>query len=298
MKQEDIYRALGMEPKNVEEEPKQQEVVEPAQEPGTENENPEEVVTPPAIAEEGELPAQGEKAPMSKEERAKQAKLRRQREMDDAVARARQEERDKHKAEMDALVKRMNLRDTTDGDKAIETVEELNRWMEKRNDEKLQRDLKAGRLTKETLEAMIEQSPSVKAARQAQAQTERKQFSNVVEQELAQIRKIDPSIESLEDICNGENGEKFCELVNRYNMSFIEAFKLANFDRLQSVKQTAATQAAINMQASKNHLSSVASPASNAVNVPDGVYRNYKMLCPWMSEDDIRKDYAKRTKKG
>lgn len=310
MQESDYFRALGVTPRNAAPEenrpPEQQEVVEPAEEIGNETKienDKEKAVVEPSIEPEEEItgqPVETGKPPMSKEERSRQARLRRQRELEAAITKARQEEQARHKEEMVGLIKRMNIRDAANDNKPIETIEEFQAWEQRQSDAKLERELKNGKLTRDTLERMIEQSPSVKAAREAEAKRQKQsadeQAQNIIAAELAEIEKLDPSVKSLEDICNAPTGKKFRELVERYNMSFVEAFKLANFERLQSVRQAAATQAAINNQASKNHLSSVTSPASNAVNVPSSVYQNYKRLCPWMSEEEIRKDYAKRTK--
>ena len=53
-----------------------------------------------------------------------------------------------------------------------------------------------------------------------------------VDAELAEIRRLDPDMVDLKAILESETGGAFQEAVSR-GASFIEAFKLANFDRLQ-----------------------------------------------------------------
>lgn len=306
MKEEDYFRILGVEPRKAEDaedaaasDEKEQETVEPAEAESSEDGNEEEVVDPPVGDDTKDT---DEKAPMSKEKRAKQARLRRQRELDEAVDKARQEERKAAKDRADSLIKGLNLRDVSDGNKPIETLEDYEKWQQRQSDAKLQRDLKDGKLTRQALEKVIEESPSVQAARkeaEARKNAETKeQMEKVVQRELEEIRKLDPTVKDLNDICTRETGAAFRELVEKRHMSFYEAFRLANFESLLKVRQAAATQAAINNQESKRHLASSSSLATGAVDVPGGVMKRYRQLCPWMSEDDIRKDYARRNKKG
>lgn len=261
----------------------------------SEPENTEDVVDPP-------IDNDGAAAPMSREERAKQAKERRRRETDEAIQKALEAEREKtgkaHKEELEAIFAGAGLIDRYHDNKPVTNMEEFKAWQEAQKTERLNRELKEGRLTPETLQDAIENSPTVQGLREKpteQPAEQKPDMEKIIRNELEEIKKLDPSISSINDITDLPTGKKFRDLVNRGNISFLEAFKLANFDRIQTIRAAAQRQAAKNAE-SKSHMKGIAASAKGGAEVSDREIKIYKTMCPWMSDDEIRADFAKRTK--
>ena len=259
-------------------------------------ENTEDVVDSPIDEEE-----EGAAAPMSREERKKQAKERRQRMINEAVQEALTKEREKtgkaHKEELAAIFAGAGLIDRYHDNKPVTNMEEFRTWQEAQKTERLNRELKEGRLTPEALQQAIEDSPTVQGLREKPESKPEEQpdMAQIVRQELEEIKKLDPSIQSINDITALPTGEDFRALVNRGNISFLEAFKIANFDRIQTLRAAAQRQAAKNAE-SKSHMKGINASATGGAEISGREMQIYKAMCPWMSEEEIRKDFAKRTK--
>lgn len=259
-------------------------------------ENTEDVVDSPIDEEE-----EGAAAPMSREERKKQAKERRQRMINEAVQEALTKEREKtgkaHKEELAAIFAGAGLIDRYHDNKPVTNMEEFRTWQEAQKTERLNRELKEGRLTPETLQQAIEDSPTVQGLREKPESkpAEKLDMEQIVRQELEEIKKLDPSIQSINDITALPTGEDFRALVNRGNISFLEAFKIANFDRIQTLRAAAQRQAAKNAE-SKSHMKGINASATGGAEISGREMQIYKAMCPWMSEEEIRKDFAKRSK--
>lgn len=259
-------------------------------------ENTENVVDSPIDEEED-----GAAAPMSREERKKQAKERRQRMINEAVQEALTKEREKtgkaHKEELAAIFAGAGLIDRYHDNKPVTNMEEFRTWQEAQKTERLNRELKEGRLTPEALQQAIENSPTVQGLREKPENKpeEKPDMAQIVRQELEEIKKLDPSIQSINDITALPTGEDFRALVNRGNISFLEAFKIANFDRIQTLRAAAQRQAAKNAE-SKSHMKGINASATGGAEISGREMQIYKAMCPWMSEEEIRKDFAKRSK--
>lgn len=247
--------------------------------------------------------------PMSRAERAEQARLRREREqkaaVDAAVLAARKEEQDKASAAMKALFASAGMVDRYHDNKPITTLEEFEAFQTARQADKLARELQGGRLTPESLQAAINNSPAVKAAQEAvealkakeQAETEaarKAEFEQRVKDELAEIHRMNPSLNSVEDVLALPTGDEFARLVRENGLSFLQAFKLANADSLAEARARAASEGAARNAASKSHLRSVNAGGQVAADVPPDVIANYRMFDPGISMEEIRRDYAKR----
>lgn len=304
MNEADYYALFGLEQPSEEPAPepeaKSEEVTDPAD--GAEEdtqrqpENTENVVDSPIDEEE-----EGAAAPMSRDERKKQAKERRQRMINEAVQAALAQEREKtdkdHKEELAAIFAGAGLIDRYHDNKPVTNMEEFRAWQEAQKTERLNRELKEGRLTPETLQQAIESSPTVQGLREKPENkpAEQPDMAQIVRRELEEIKKLDPSIQSINDITELPTGEDFRALVNRGNISFLEAFKIANFDRIQTLRAAAQRQAAKNAE-SKSHMKGISASATGGAEISRREMQVYKAMCPWMSEEEIRKDFAKRSK--
>lgn len=247
------------------------------------------------------------KEPQTAAQRAENAARRRREEqkaaIDAAVERAVKAERERTKGEMEAFFARAGLKNTVTG-KPITTLEEFEAWKRDFDADKLQKDLKAGKLTQETLRTAVEQTPALlelKRMQEKQAAEEearrQKAAREQVDREIAEIHKLDPAINAVEDLLAMENAKAFYDLVKKGN-SFLDAYRLANFDRLTAAKAQAAKQQAMNNARGKNHLTGTGTPAgTGAATVPPEEMQMFHTFNPGASDAEITAWYNKHVKK-
>lgn len=258
-----------------------------------------------AQAEAGDGHEAGE---MSREERARQAQARRERETQARVDAAVKAEREKHQAELKRVFERAGMTDRYKGNKPITTIEEFDAWDKAGQAAGLARRLQEGKLTPEDLQSAVDQSPAVREARelteqlkarqQAEEAAARKaQFQQMVDKELEEIRKLDPSVASLTDILTREGGQEFMELVDKNGLSYVQAFKLSNGARLAKAQALAAAEGSARSRHGKDHMRTTVATGGQAADVPRETVEFYRQLDPEMTMDEIRKDYARWPKR-
>ena len=87
--------------------------------------------------------------------------------------------------------------------------------------------------------------------------------------------------------------KEFYALVQKGN-SFLDAFRLANYDRLTAQAAEAAKQQAQNLSRSKDHLTATTGQrGGGAISVPPDELRMFRELNPGASEADIQAYYNK-----
>lgn len=249
---------------------------------------------------------EGEPAQQTKQQRAENAARRRREEqqaaIDAAVKKAVEGERARSKGQMDAFFAKAGLKNTVTG-KPITTMEEFDAWRADYDAAKLQKDLKAGKLTPEALRSAVEQTPAIQALKKQQeqqaAEAEQRRQAEAkarVDAELAEIHKMDPTINTVEDLLSMPSAKAFYDLVRKGN-SFLDAFRLANFDRLQTARAEAARQQAMNNARGKDHLTGTGTPqGTGAATVPADEMRAFKLFNPTATEAEITAWYNKHKK--
>lgn len=266
---------------------KAQEPAEPAQ---TEPEQQEEPTEP----EEDPAPEEGDKKEMTAAERRRQAAERRQRERDELTRQLKEES----EAKMVAFLKALGLKD--ESGQPIDTVEKADAYQEAMASQRLKNELKSGKLTPEGLQQVLLQTPQLKAlvdeATKARENAQLSDFQNRRELELIEIRKINPSIQSLDDIVRMNTGARFAELVRKHNLSYLDAYKLANADGLAARARAAGEQAARNAAAGKSHLRPTAGGQKEQISVSKSQIELYRRMVPGITIEDIEKAERSRRK--
>lgn len=325
-----IYEALGLEPPKADAGANVQETAEPVQPQETiqsseEGANGQEIAVPAAgdpiavpgtqsepVEDPGD-PAQDGGAgdgsqPQTPEERRANAARRRQQEqqqaVDAAVAAARQEEQAKAAAAIKDLFKKTGLKNTITGE-PITTMEQMEQWQSQLRQAQLEKDLKAGKLTPEVLNQMIEDHPMVQKANEIQRQQEQQQTQQAqaaakakIEGEIAEIGKMDPAIKSAGDLLKMPKAKEFYAYVQK-GYSFLDAYRLANFEEITQRNVEAAWQQAQAAARGKEHLTVVGNPRNTgAASVPADQMQLYRMMNPGASEADIQKHFNKYQKRG
>lgn len=230
-----------------------------------------------------------------------------------AVSRALEAERARNQAQWDEFFASAGLKNNLDGGKPITSLDEFHAWKTRYDRMRLERDLQEGKLSPEAFEAAVRaeveraaarpatgqtpggdaagQTPPAAAPQRAAAQVTQAQ----IDAELAEIHRLDGSVSGLADILKMDTGGAFRDAVRRGH-SFLDAFKLANFDRLQNARQNEAAQraaqAARNSARSKDHLrASVGGGKEGAAAVPGDVMELYRQLMPKATDAEISGHY-------
>ena len=116
-------------------------------------------------------------------------------------------------------------------------------------------------------------------------------FRERIDAELREIHRLDPSIRSPEDLLKMPAAREFYEYVRRGN-TFIDAYYLANRERLTAAAAEAARQQTMNAHRSKDHLHpSGNSRGAGAASVPAEEMQMFKLLNPAASEAEIQAYY-------
>lgn len=265
---------------------------------GGEEQNPEDG------EENREEPGNAEKATQDKEKRARAAESRRQAQQRRAVEEAIAQERAAEEQRWKDFFATAGLKSPVDG-KPITTREEYEAYQKTMEERRIRQNLQKGQLLPEDIEAIVrraiaQQSQGTAKEKNSESAPERAAAEGrtvtqeQVDAELEEIRQLDPAMTDLKAILESETGEAFREAVAR-GASFIEAFKLANFDRLRQMTtaETAkrAEQAALNKARSKDHLQTSRSSGKGSVSVPAEVKEMYRYLMPNKTDAEIQEHY-------
>ena len=231
-----------------------------------------------------------EEVKQSKEERSRNAAARRKAELDAAIEKAKQEERDKA---LNEFLANAGLTNPLDDDKPIKTIEDYRAYKAAYEADKLSKNLKSGKLTPEDLTKVIAESEPVKKLAQLAEETERLKAETKIQEELRQIHALDPSISTVEDILKMDTSKEFYAYVQKGN-SFIDSFYLANRDKLSSKAQEAAKQKALTSAQSKDHLAPHAKQrGQGSVPVPPDEMANFRVFMPNATDAEIQTYYNK-----
>ena len=278
-------------------------------EPGTQTEPDAGIAEPGDPATDADSGTGKETQTMSADQRRQNAARRRQQEeaarqaaIDQAVQAARQEEQKKSAAAMDAFFKQAQLKNTITGE-PITSIDQFNEWQQAFRTAQIEQNLRAGKVTREDLAQIVAENPAVKQAeqiieqsRQAQQQADMAQKRAQIDAQVAEISKLDPAIQSVNDLISMPNAKEFYDLV-KGGKNFVEAFKLANFERLTQKKAEAAQQQALSNTRGKDHLQgTVNTRGSGMASVPPAEMAMYRKLLPGVSEAEVTAHYNKYKK--
>lgn len=298
----ELYRVLGVEqPAPMNEGENEQEAADPAKT----GENEQEVADPAANEmeqkPETETETKPERVEQTKEENARNAQRRRQAVIDEEVRKALETEREKNAEEWKAFFKRANMTDPATGN-PIETLEQFDQWHRSAQMESAQKNLRAGKLTPENMEQLIENSPTMLRAKKQLDQAEEaarlanaERHQQLLKNELDEIKKINPKINSLTDILAMETGAQWAKFVNENGLSYVQAYKLANQENLLEQSRRVAQADAQIRSRGKEHLKPDAVRGQTAPEVPRKVREMYKLFRPDLTDEQIQKDYMKRS---
>lgn len=254
-------------------------------------------------AEEQEVaePAE-EEAEQSAEENARYAAARRkaEAERDAAIAEA--------QAEMENRIVSMGIVNPYTGE-PVEDMEGFERYTAALVEDKrkaAEEKMKDAGLTENEIDQLVTVHPDVIKAREERIkleQLERRQqelrYDQIIEDEIAKIHEMDPSINSFDDLQKIENLAEMEDMIHRgYNIS--DAFFLANKEAIMAQRISGAKQETRNSLAGRGHLEHTATRGSGGVDIPSDELAAFREMMPKASVAEIQKFYErdlKRTKK-
>lgn len=269
-------------------------------------------VAEPVDAEEAEggteqefaEPAQGaDSAPKGKgrqsaAENQKYARQRRQREMEDAIAKARSEERQN----ITRILQGAGLIDPTNKNGKIQSIEQLEERAKSNAAKEAAKAISENReLTKEQLVALMENSESGREMLRTSAQAQTEKLGVYRQQQIALISKIDPDIKTFEDLQQIPEYEAFESYVRDNGLSWQDAYRLAAGNRIAQKGAAAARQQTLNSIGGKAHMTQDGSRGGEGTDIPKDVEAMYKQMDPTLTHEQcVRKygEYLKRTSKG
>lgn len=174
--------------------------------------------------------------------------------------------------------------------KLIESVEELNAFNAAFAADNSRQKLQQAGIDPKDLEAIINQHPAVRQAQAADAANRQQMRQRLIEKDIADIGKIDPSIKSLEDLMNSPAGADTEKLVKQRGLSYLEAYKLVTFDRVSNARVAAQEKANAEKAGGKSHLDSTAQKTPDVVSVPSETMQMYRNA--GFTEKEAREKYA------
>lgn len=167
--------------------------------------------------------------------------------------------------------------------------------------------LKAAGIDAETLNLVLADNPMVKDIQRATELSKRIEQENhkaaidrLIQADIAEIGKFDQSVKDVESLKKTPRGEAIQKRVDSGRYTYLEAWKLENFDASFQARTDAARQAAANAAASKEHLQSTAQRGSGDVDIPADVRQGYEVMGitdPKEQRESYRK-YLTSLKKG
>ena len=140
---------------------------------------------------------------------------------------------------------------------------------------------------------MIAQNPVVQQAQQVIERTRLAEADYAVQNDIAEISKIDPNIKGINDLAALPNFPEMLDRVQR-GASLVDAYKMVNFDAFMQHTNDAARQQAINQMRGKSHLPSQSTGVATEnddVEVPAEIMARFK--AEGKTEKQIRELYKK-----
>jgi len=235
----------------------------------------------------------------SKEENARFAAARRkaEAERDAAIAEANQkaEERieEAKKLAKEELLKEQGLTNPYT-DEPITTIAEYEAYRQMHKERASDQRRSQMDMTEDEYDKFIEDLPEVQEARKVKEEADKvlesqrqAQYKKWLDDEVKEVSKLNPAIQSLQDLVNDPKYDEILASVQNTKMGILQAYKLAYFDELSTSR---GRQQAIN-QAGKSHMTSTKSRGDGALHVPAEQMDWYKALNPKATEEQISRHY-------
>lgn len=154
---------------------------------------------------------------------------------------------------------------------------------------KAKEQLKQNGIDPNVLDQFIANNPAVRQAQAVMAQAQQQAMYSQINNDIAELGRIDPSIVSLETV--PPDVIQYC--MSRGMDSLVDAYKIVKFGQVNSTQQAAIQQAAINQAKGKSHLNPVNGVAvqDNSVEIPQNERSLWESMFPDKSYEERKKLY-------
>lgn len=251
-----------------------------------------------ASAESG---AEGEKRPLTKEERARNAERRREAEtqarIDAAIAEERRNRNSEIEKARDEAVAALRITNPYT-QKTITTRAELDEFVKARDEQRIKEGLSKAGIERDTLEALINEHPDVVKARQLSEEATRvldKESEKTLEARLEEIREFNPAIRTEKDLRALPEYPDIHRLV-KGGLTISEAYFNIHRKEILEKERKAGTQAALNSITSKQHLQGDTQHGAATPQLPKEVEKGYRALYGNLSPAEMQKKYEQTQK--
>lgn len=238
--------------------------------------------------------AEGAKKEQTPDERRAHAAARRRAEQQAAVDAALKAQSEKMAAEWKAFFESAGLKNTITGE-PITTKEQFDEWSKSFKQQKLESDLKAGKLTQESLNEAISENPVVKQAAEIvaahereQAAAEQEKMQRAIDEQIKKIHALEPDVNGVEDLLKLPESEEFYARV-KSGMSFYDAYLISTRERREKALAEAARAQALTGQRGKDHLTgAAASRGAGGKVVTSEELASFRIFNPTATDEEIR----------
>jgi len=228
-------------------------------------------------------------AKQSAEENSKYAAARRkaEQERDAAIAQARAEAQ----RSIDDSIRALNIENPYTG-RTIQSKAEYDAYQRQLAAEKRTQVAESAGMSEQEFNSFVSNLPEVREYKQAAEAARQQQQRMVLDEQIQEIAKLDPSISTVQDLMQRPEYQQVYNLVRKGN-SIVDAYKLVYFDKLTANASTAAKQAALNSANSKEHLTATTARGAGSLTVPADVKAMYKSMMPDVTDAEIQEHYNK-----
>ena len=170
----------------------------------------------------------------------------------------------------------------------IQTQEDYLAAIDAQEKQIAENQLKQSGVDPSIINQMIANNPAIRQAQELIAQAHHNEVMNQINNDVAMISQMDPSIKTLGDV-----PPEVIQLSMSTNMSIVNAYKVINYGKVSSAKQEAIQQAAINQAKGKQHMTPMngISTPETGVDIPDSELAMWKETFPDKSMADLKKLY-------
>jgi len=211
-----------------------------------------------------------------------------------AARRKAEAEAKEYKAKLDARYSKMFGKYTNPlTGKPITSAEEYAEAFEAQERQKAEQQLKDNGIDPNLINELVNNNPAVIQANEYLREQQEREAQERLNEDVAKISEIDPSIKSFEDV-----PPDLVQFAVEEKMTLLNAYKIMNFGKMTSKKVEAVRQGAINEARSKGHLNPINGIAvnDNSVEIPTELRSMWEEAFPNKTWDERKKLYNETLK--
>lgn len=150
------------------------------------------------------------------------------------------------------------------------------------------KELETAGVNPQMIERLVENSPRMREAERMLADYQRQQVEQLINNDVAELNKLDPNITSLETV-----PPEVMQNAHAKGISLLLAYKDLYFGKVSAQQTSAIQQRTINQIAGKSHLAPVVGVAQkdNLVEIPADKLASWKRLYPNLTAAELKKKY-------